>query len=134
MKRLVGACVVLSFVIAACGDNRPGAAIDASVDSSIDSPMIDAPDVDAMIDAMPTPAEAITAVREAANGAVSLPVIDATVTYIKPMIAGASTTNDPPGFTVQVGNTGPALFVAVDPATLTTLTPALAVGDVVSFT
>ncbi|MFN0251756.1 MAG: lamin tail domain-containing protein [Kofleriaceae bacterium] len=130
MKRLV----VLAILLAACGDNFKGSAIDAAVDAAPnDTAMIDA-EVDAMVDAMPTPAEAIDAVRAAANGAISLPVIDATVTYLKPMIAGASMTNDPAGFTVQVGATGPALFVAVDPATLTTLTPALAVGDVVSFT
>ncbi len=126
MKRLV----ICAFVLAACGDNFKGTAVDGGIDSTIDSPMIDAPD----IDAMPTPAEAIDAVRAAADGTVSLPVIDATVTYLKPLIAGSTPANDPIGFTVQVGATGPALFVAVDPATLTTLTPALAVGDVLGFT
>jgi hypothetical protein len=130
MKRLV----VLALIFAACGDNSPGAAIDAHVDSPpIDSPTIDTPSIDAMIDAMPTPAEAIEMVRAATDGTVSLPVIDATVTYLKPAITGATVANDPIGFTVQVGNTGPGLFVTIDPASLT-LTPALAVGDVVSFT
>jgi hypothetical protein len=132
MKRLV----IFAFVLAACGDNLKGVAMDAGTDSMSDS-MIDA-DIDAMIDAMPTPAEAIAAVRAEADTptgqTISLPILDATVTYLKPLIAGATPANDPAGFTIQVGNTGPALFVAVDPATLTTLTPALAVGDVVSFT
>ncbi|TNE49062.1 MAG: hypothetical protein EP343_14440 [Deltaproteobacteria bacterium] len=46
------------------------------------------------------------------------------VTYIKPKVG-----SDPTGFFVQATQTGPALFVAVDPATLT---PAPKVGDIVS--
>ncbi|HEY4059317.1 MAG TPA: lamin tail domain-containing protein, partial [Kofleriaceae bacterium] len=42
-----------------------------------------------------------------------------------------STTNDPLGFTVQATQEGPALFISVDP---TMVTPALSVGDVISFT
>ncbi len=127
MKRLV----ILSLILAACGDNIPSGASDARIDSPpVDMAMIDSPDVDAM----PTPAEAINAVRAASDGVLSLPVIDATVTYLKPLITGATPANDVASFTVQVGATGPALLVAVDPASLTTLTPALAVGDVVSFT
>lgn len=99
-----------------------------------DTGMIDTPPVDGMVDAMPTAAEAIDAVRGAANGAVDIDIPSVTVTYLKPAITGATPANDPAGFFVQAGATGPALFVAVDPATLSTLTPALAVGDVVSFT
>jgi hypothetical protein len=137
MKRLACCLVSISLALAACGDNRPGAGIDASIDSLPADMGIDS-DIDAMIDAMPTPAEAIAAVRAAPDTPdgqmIALPVIDATVTYLKPLIAGSSPANDSASFTVQVGATGPALLVAVDPATLTTLTPALAVGDVVSFT
>ncbi|MBZ0235510.1 MAG: Ig-like domain-containing protein, partial [Deltaproteobacteria bacterium] len=105
-----------------------------------DAPDIDAPDVDAGIDAapdamvdaptdaMPTPSESIGFVR-AASGAVSLPVTDVTVTYIKPV--GGTPANDPAGFTVQAEQNGPAVMIAVDPATLT---PVPEVGDVVSFT
>jgi len=63
----------------------------------------------------------------AQNGVVSpaLPVQGGWVTYVRPAIG-----DDPAGFFVQADVMGPALFVAVDP---TTLTPAPAVGDVVSF-
>jgi hypothetical protein len=132
MKRLV----VLAILLAACGDNIKGAAIDAAVDAAPIDMAIDA-DVDAMVDAMPTPAEQIAAVRAATDTpdgqTIALPITDATVTYLKPLIAGSSPSNDSASFTVQVGATGPALLVAVDPASLT-LTPALAVGDVISFT
>ncbi len=101
----------------------------------IDAPMIDAgidaptdARADAPIDAMPTPSESIGFVR-AANGAVNLPVMNVTVTYIKPV--GGTPANDPAGFTVQAVQNGPAVMIAVDPATLT---PVPAVGDVVSFT
>ncbi len=130
MKRLV----ILSLILAACGDNIRGGATDARIDSPpMDTAMIDSPDVDAPIDAMPTPAERVEMVRAASNGVIDIDLVDVTVTYLKPLITGATPANDPAGFTVQVGNTGPALFVAVDPTTLT-LTPALAVGDVLSFT
>ena len=131
MKRLACCLVGVSLLLAACGDNRPGAGIDAAVDA----PPADMAMVDADVDAMTTPGAAIAEVRAAPDSQpISLPIIDATVTYLKPAIAGATPANDSAGFTIQAGPTGPALFVAVDPATLTTLTPALAVGDVVSFT
>ncbi|MCC6332829.1 MAG: lamin tail domain-containing protein, partial [Myxococcales bacterium] len=75
----------------------------------------------------------IAAIRAEADiadgGTVSLPVNGALVTHLKPAISGA--TADPPGFFIQGQQAGPAVFVAVDPATLT---PATAVGDAVSFT
>ncbi|HEX7840191.1 MAG TPA: DNA/RNA non-specific endonuclease [Kofleriaceae bacterium] len=74
--------------------------------------------------------DGIAAARAAADGTgLSLAIHGATVTYEKPQIG--SLTNDPAGFTVQAVRPGPALFVAVDPATLT---PAPAIGDVVDFT
>jgi hypothetical protein len=48
---------------------------------------------------------------------------------LKPQLG--SMTNDPAGFTIQAQQTGPGLFVTVDPATLS---PMPAVGDVVDFT
>jgi Bacterial Ig-like domain len=51
------------------------------------------------------------------------------VTYLKPGLGNPM--NDPAGFTVQAAQLGPALFIAVDP---NTLTPAPAVGDVVTLT
>ena len=44
----------------------------------------------------------------------SLPIHHATVTYIKPQLG--SMTNDPAGFTIQAQQSGPGLFVSVDPA------------------
>lgn len=68
----------------------------------------------------------IAALRAAADGAVSLPVGRATVTYVKPAVG-----NDPVGFFVQGGPVGPAIFLRVDPATLN---PPPVPGDEVSFT
>ncbi|MEO0321857.1 MAG: Ig-like domain-containing protein [Myxococcota bacterium] len=78
--------------------------------------------------AMLTPSQQITRVRDAAPGVLSpgLPVENATVSYVRPQVA-----SDPAGFFVQAEAMGPALFVAVDPATLS---PVPEVGDVVSFT
>lgn len=68
----------------------------------------------------------LAALRAAPDGAVSIGVTAATVTYIKPVVG-----TDPAGFFVQGGPGGPALFVRIDPATLT---PAPAAGDRVAFT
>ncbi len=62
------------------------------------------------------------------DATVSLPVHLATVTYTK---AAVGTGTDGAGFFVQGEPTGPALYVAVDPASLT---PIPAKGDQVSFT
>ena len=130
--------------LAACGGDDDGAApIDARrTDAATDAGDPDASDPDAAVDAaadaavdaspdaMATPSELIGYVRAAADGTgLSLPIMSATVTYLKPALGNP--TNDPAGFTIQVAQTGPGLFVAVDPATLT---PAPVVGDVVSFT
>ena len=69
----------------------------------------------------------IQAARDAADGPVSLPVGSAIVTYVTSSYSAI----DPAGFFIQAEKTGPALFVAVDPATLT---PAPAAGDVVDLT
>ncbi|MBK8941525.1 MAG: Ig-like domain-containing protein [Polyangiaceae bacterium] len=74
-----------------------------------------------------TPSEQIAAVLATADGGgLTLPVEGALVTYTKPAIG-----TDPAGFFLQAEQAGPALFVAVDP---TTLTPALVVGDEVDLT
>ena len=107
------ACLLL--VGAACGDNtRPST-----------------PDARPMPDAGPDAAvpDGIGPARMTADGTgLDLPIRFVTVTYLKPQVG--SMTNDPAGFTIQAAKEGPALFVAVDPATLT---PAPEVGDVVSF-
>lgn len=75
--------------------------------------------------------DGIAAARAAADGTgLSLAVEDVLVTYLKPLM-GTGTSAEPAGFFIQAKQDGPALFVAVDPATLT---PAAAVGDKVSFT
>jgi len=141
------AASAVALALAACGGDDADLPTDARrIDAAaIDAADIDAPDIDAAVDAaidatpdatvdaatdaMPTNSELIGFARAAADGTVSLPIVGATVTYIKPQIG--STTNDPAGFTIQVAPTGPALMIAVDP---TTLAPVPNVGDVVSFT
>lgn len=114
------ALFALIFVTFGCGDNKKGM---IPVDSKLtDSNLLPPPDA--------FPSDLIATAKGTADGAgLSLPISHATVTYLKPQIG--STTNDPAGFTIQAQKTGPALFIAVDPATTT---PALARGDVVSFT
>lgn len=56
----------------------------------------------------------------------NLPIDHALVTYVRPVVG-----TDPAGFFLQAEQTGPAVFVAIDP---TTLTPVPAVGDDVSLT
>jgi DNA/RNA endonuclease G (NUC1) len=68
----------------------------------------------------------IAAVRAATDGALSLPIEQALVTYTKPLIG-----SDAAGFFVQSERAGPAVFVAVDP---TTLGGGIAAGDRVTFT
>ncbi|MGH7328457.1 MAG: hypothetical protein ACREJX_08915, partial [Polyangiaceae bacterium] len=58
--------------------------------------------------------------------AVNLPIDHAIVTYVRPVVG-----SDPAGFFLQSQRTGPAIFVAIDPSTLT---PAPAPGDDVSMT
>ncbi|HLL01260.1 MAG TPA: chitobiase/beta-hexosaminidase C-terminal domain-containing protein [Myxococcaceae bacterium] len=66
----------------------------------------------------------IAAVRAAAFGAINLPIRLALVTYLKPAVG-----TDAPGFFLQAEQAGPAVFIAVNPATLT---PVPMVGDRVS--
>ncbi len=66
----------------------------------------------------------IAAVRDAAEGSIHLPIQEALVTYVKP-----KTDTDPAGFFLQARKSGPALFVGVDPASLS---PVPLPGDVVS--
>ncbi|MDP3575011.1 MAG: lamin tail domain-containing protein, partial [Archangium sp.] len=64
----------------------------------------------------------IAAVRTAAEtitdgGVIGLPITGALVTYLKPLALDAGTA-DPAGFFIQSSQNGPALFVAIDPATV----------------
>jgi hypothetical protein len=87
-----------------------------------DVPVMD----DAGTDAPVTACSGITELRALTPGTVSQALTSVIVTYVRPAIGA-----DPAGFFVQCSATGPAVFVAVDP---TTLTPAPAAGDQVSFT
>jgi len=84
------------------------------------------PDTTPPPDGPMTTSAQIAAARQAQDGVLSQPVSGAIVTYVLAAIG-----NDPAGFSIQGSATGPALFIAVDP---TTLTPVRAVGDEVSFT
>lgn len=67
----------------------------------------------------------IAQARAAQDGSVAIPVNGAVVTYLKPQVDAELA-----GFFVQAEKAGPALFVAVNPATTV---PQAQAGDVVSF-
>ncbi|AKQ65389.1 hypothetical protein A176_002301 [Myxococcus hansupus] len=73
--------------------------------------------------------EQIQAVRNASNGAVNLDIHGAWITYIKEGVGNLA--NDPAGLFLQSERTGPAVFVPVDPSTLTAVPQ---VGDRVRVT
>lgn len=74
----------------------------------------------------PTPSERIEAARNTPDGATYQVIAHVLVTFLKPLVG-----SDPAGFAIQAQSAGPALFVAVDPASLT---PPPVVGDDVTFT
>lgn len=122
---------LLMFVFAcaaggAAGPSPDGSVADGRTDQDAptpDGPSPDGPDIDAPFN------DGIADAKGTADGtALALPIRSVVVTYLKPQIGSA--TNDPAGFTIQREQTGPGLFVSVDPATTN---PPLVVGDVVSF-
>ena len=80
--------------------------------------------VDQQVVAVRTAADAITD-----GGVVGLTITGALVTYLKPLVPDAGT-GDPAGFFIQGTQNGSALFVALDPATVTG--GPFAVGDLVN--
>jgi len=136
MRRL-GSLAVLVLVLAACDDDEDD--VDAGRDAAamsdagpmdaamrdggrMDGGGVDSGDVD--VDGGPdagsvgggaaTSAQ-IQAVRDDVDGGpTDLPIDDAVVTYVKDAIG-----DDPAGFFLQAERMGPAIFVRVDPATLT---------------
>ena len=79
-------------------------------------------------DAAPSDAAIDAAVDAGTDGGgipVNLPITDAIVTYVRTLAVGS----DPAGFFLQAEQKGPAIFVAIDPATLT---PVPVAGDKVS--
>ncbi|MBA3540055.1 MAG: Ig-like domain-containing protein [Deltaproteobacteria bacterium] len=133
MRLLSLAASLCMLTLVACGDDpkptRPDASL-TNIDGGADAGIDGAPPIDGPVDsAGPTASEQIAAVRAATDGTtLMLPIEGAVVTYVKPLVGNA--TNDPAGFTIQAAATGPALFVSVDPATLT---PVPVAGDTVSF-
>jgi hypothetical protein len=115
------------ILIAACGDNN-GAKSDAGNHHIDAAPAIDAKQ---FLDAPPPMIVdgTIADVRASADGAIGFKLSGVTVTYIKPQVGDP--TSDPAGFTIQTDLAGPAIFVAVDPTTLSTVPVA---GDVVDLT
>jgi hypothetical protein len=106
--------------LAACGDDKHGA---VTPDAGSNNPP------DAPPDSAPLVPDGIKEARAATDGAnQTLAIHHVVVTYIKPQV---NTTTDPAGFTIQASKEGPALFISVDPASLS---PAPAVGDTVDFT
>ena len=99
------------------GDEDAGGDDDAGGD-------VDAGDVDA---GMSTPSEQIEMLRAMADGTgLAFELSGVLVTYLKPAIG-----TEPAGFFVQAESLGPAIFVAVDPASTT---PVVDVGDELAFT
>ena len=95
---------------------------------------IDRPSSNDVPAAISGPSQQIAAVRATPIGTAALRVDGVVVTYVVPATLrgdGVVSPTDPAGFFVQAERTGPALFVAVDP---TTLTPAPTPGDRVGFT
>ncbi len=107
--------------------------VDAGMDDAgiVDAGMDDAGIVDAGVDAGMTdsgvPELELAQIRGTAQdgGTTAVDVSAATVTYLKPLVG-----TEAAGFFVQAAAMGPAIYVAVDPATLT---PAPQVGDRVAF-
>jgi hypothetical protein len=139
MRRL---SFLLIFSVAGCGNDNGNNVVKPSQDLSMADDLsmpLNGMDLSVLPDLSPlTPSGMIRAVRTAVDAgntpdggmlAMSIPVEDVFVTYLRPEVSGE--TDDPPGFYVQADMNGPALFVRIDP---TTLTPAPKVGDLVRFT
>ncbi|MEM7676540.1 MAG: lamin tail domain-containing protein, partial [Myxococcota bacterium] len=133
----IGRVILLAAMVGtgACGeDTPPGGSRDTGVSRDTgtgDASTEDAGDSDATVEdtgvveaCIPgDPSMEIESVRTAAAGAQtpSLAVCGAWVTYVRPAIGA-----DPAGFFLQSNPSGPAIFVAVDPASLA---PTPVVGD-----
>ena len=142
MRTLLGSLLVLVVACGGGGNSVPDAhsfqdapVVHVDAPATTDGPATDGPATDAaptvdaapMLDAAPVgPSAQIAAVRGAADGAINQPVTGALVTYVAPAVG-----SDAAGVFVQADATGPALFLAVDP---TTLTPAPVAGQNVTFT
>jgi hypothetical protein len=113
------------------GDPDAGTSADGSVSdaaaSADSSPSYDAvPNPDAAPDWDATPPDPIDVARMSPDGAVNIDIEGVLVTYEKPAYG-----NESIGFFIQADAMGPALFVEIDPSTLT---PSPAVGDDIDLT
>ncbi|HEY1817223.1 MAG TPA: hypothetical protein VGG74_32980 [Kofleriaceae bacterium] len=129
MPRIINT-TLLALLAVACGDNNKGTPIDAASNSDAPAGQHDAArqlDAFEFRDAPADPTGISTALGMP-DGPTNVAINNVTVTYLKPQI---SSPDDPVGFTIQANQQGPGLFVTVDPSMTT---PALAVGDVISFT
>ncbi len=133
MRTLFSSLLICVVVACGGGGSTPDAAInahDAPIGTHdapvvVDGPSTDSPVAgDAGVDAAPL--VGIAAVRASADGAINVAIAGVLVTYVAPAIGV-----DAAGVFVQTNASGPALFLAVDP---TTLTPAPQVGQNVTFT
>src|ERR1700733_15092105 len=122
--------IVLSLIAVAfsCGDNLAGKPDASGPEHADASTQMDAPGSGS--GSNPDTIGIATALMSP-DGSANIAINGVTVTYIRPLV---SAPDDPAGFNIQAMQGGPALFVTVDPTTLTSLSSALAVGDVVSFT
>lgn len=142
LRRLVSsACVfALVFAFSACSDDtsnpKPDTVVvkDGSVDTTKpDGPAVDGPKADLgptpdlmQADLPAGPSGRIGVARQLPDGSTNIPIEGAYVTYIKSAVG-----NDIGGFFIQAEKTGPALFIGVDPQTLT---PVPKVGDQIDIT
>ena len=124
--------LMAGLTLVACGDDDPaggGGDPDAGQQVTLDGDVVE---MDMGVVEMDTgvteddPSVQIQVVIDAPTGqqGPQLPIGGAVVTYVRPAIG-----DDPAGFFLQADSEGPAIFIAVDPATLT---PTPEVGDRVS--
>ena len=101
------------------GSSGDGSAGDAGEDAALNSTSL-------QIQAVKDQGGPDSGAAEDGGLAVNLPIDHAIVTYVRPAVG-----SDPAGFFLQAQRTGPAIFVAIDPSTLT---PVPVPGDDVSMT
>jgi hypothetical protein len=126
----------LLLFVSACGGSDDKHDLSSEMDLSVADLSADR---DLSVPDLTVPLEGIAGVRAAAqnnpSGAdggmltMSIPVVQVLVTYVRPEVSGEK--DDPAGFFLQDGTTGPAVFVSIDPSQLN---PVPAVGDKVTFT
>lgn len=129
--------LIALLIPAGCGNGEENASVDGAIsDASVidaslptDAELVDGGDAAPISDARAADATLVDALEEARtapDGPTNIVLSGVWVTYIKPALGF-----DAAGFFVQTQQTGPALFIAVDPASLT---PSPVVGDDIDLT